>query len=97
MDLADLLLGEIRLAMRGRHNLRNALAAVAVGLELGVPFPRIAAGVARPSAHGQAMIKTATALRSAMARSASARSQPAKVAAPMASTAAPPLLRERPR
>ena len=28
--------------MPGRHNLLNALAAVAVGLELGVPFERIA-------------------------------------------------------
>ncbi len=39
-------LGEIRLALRGRHNLRNALAAVAVGLELGVPFAAVAAGLA---------------------------------------------------
>jgi len=38
--------GEIRLALRGRHNLQNALAAVAVGLELGVPFAAIAAGLA---------------------------------------------------
>jgi UDP-N-acetylmuramate--alanine ligase len=30
----------------GRHNLQNALAAVAVGLELGLPFERIAAGLA---------------------------------------------------
>src|SRR5262249_11366215 len=29
----------------GRHNLQNALAAVAVGMELGVPFERIAAGL----------------------------------------------------
>jgi UDP-N-acetylmuramate--alanine ligase len=39
-------LGPIRLKLRGRHNLQNALAAVAVGLELGVPFPQIAAGLA---------------------------------------------------
>ncbi len=39
-------LGPIRLNLRGRHNLQNALAAVAVGLELGVPFDRIAAGLA---------------------------------------------------
>ena len=32
--------------LRGRHNLQNALAAVAVGLELGVPFAQIAAGLA---------------------------------------------------
>jgi UDP-N-acetylmuramate--alanine ligase len=30
----------------GRHNLQNALAAVVVGLELGLPFERIAAGLA---------------------------------------------------
>ncbi len=39
-------LGPVRLCLRGRHNLQNALAAVAVGLELGVPFERIAAGLA---------------------------------------------------
>ena len=38
-------LGPVRLRLRGRHNLQNALAAVAVGLELGVPFDRIAAGL----------------------------------------------------
>jgi len=36
-------LGEIDLPQPGRHNLRNALAAVAVGRELGVPFA-VAAG-----------------------------------------------------
>ncbi len=35
-------LGEIALRVPGRHNLQNALAAVAVGVELGVPFDRIA-------------------------------------------------------
>jgi UDP-N-acetylmuramate--alanine ligase len=35
-------LGQIVLHVPGRHNLQNALAAVAVGLELGVPFDRIA-------------------------------------------------------
>ncbi len=39
-------LGTLRLHVPGRHNLRNALAAVGVGLELGVPFDRIAAGLA---------------------------------------------------
>jgi UDP-N-acetylmuramate--alanine ligase len=34
--------GVLRLAVPGRHNLQNALAAVAVGLEIGLPFPRIA-------------------------------------------------------
>jgi UDP-N-acetylmuramate--alanine ligase len=38
-------LGEIVLHVPGRHNLQNALAAVAVGLELGVPFDRIAAAL----------------------------------------------------
>ncbi len=33
--------GDIALQVPGRHNLQNALAAVAVGLELGVPFERI--------------------------------------------------------
>ncbi len=39
-------LGTLALQVPGRHNLRNALAAVGVGLELGVPFPQIAAGLA---------------------------------------------------
>ncbi len=39
-------LGPIRLQLLGRHNLQNALAAVAVGLELEVPFDEIAAGLA---------------------------------------------------
>jgi UDP-N-acetylmuramate--alanine ligase len=38
--------GALSLNVPGRHNLQNALAAVAVGLELGLPFPRIAAGLA---------------------------------------------------
>jgi UDP-N-acetylmuramate--alanine ligase len=33
--------GDLYLSVPGRHNLQNALAAVAVGLELGVPFDRI--------------------------------------------------------
>ena len=39
-------LGGITLHAPGLHNVRNALAAVAVGLELGVGFPAIAAGLA---------------------------------------------------
>jgi len=39
-------LGQVVLNVPGRHNLQNALAAVAVGLELGLPFERIAAGLA---------------------------------------------------
>jgi UDP-N-acetylmuramate--alanine ligase len=38
--------GDLELRVPGRHNLQNALAAVAVGLELGVPFGRIAAALA---------------------------------------------------
>ena len=38
--------GTLTLAVPGRHNLQNALAAVAVGLEVGVPFDRIVAALA---------------------------------------------------
>ena len=37
-------LGILQLRVPGRHNLLNALGAVAVGLEVGIPFPKIAAG-----------------------------------------------------
>lgn len=39
-------IGSLRLSVPGLHNLRNALAAVAVGLELDLPFARIAVGLA---------------------------------------------------
>jgi UDP-N-acetylmuramate--alanine ligase len=39
-------LGQIVLHVPGRHNLQNALAAVVVGLDLGLPFARIAAALA---------------------------------------------------
>jgi UDP-N-acetylmuramate--alanine ligase len=39
-------LGNLRLAVPGRHNVANALAAVAVGLELHVPYERIARALA---------------------------------------------------
>ncbi len=39
-------LGPLRLRVPGRHNLLNALGAVAVGLEVDVPFARIAAAMA---------------------------------------------------
>lgn len=39
-------LGEIDLPVPGKHNVYNALAAIAVGLEIGVPFEKIAAGFA---------------------------------------------------
>jgi UDP-N-acetylmuramate--alanine ligase len=38
-------LGRVRLNVPGRHNLLNAMAAIAVGLELGLPFERVAAGL----------------------------------------------------
>src|SRR5262245_5855369 len=38
-------LGTLSLAVPGRHNLQNALAAVAVGMELGLNFDRIAEGL----------------------------------------------------
>ncbi len=38
-------LGSITLNVPGLHNLQNALATVAVGLELGLPFARIASGL----------------------------------------------------
>jgi UDP-N-acetylmuramate--alanine ligase len=38
-------LGTLALNVPGRHNLQNALAAVTVGLELGLPFERIASGL----------------------------------------------------
>jgi UDP-N-acetylmuramate--alanine ligase len=42
---AERALGELTLNVPGRHNLQNALAAVAVGLELGLSFDQIAAGL----------------------------------------------------
>jgi UDP-N-acetylmuramate--alanine ligase len=38
-------LGPITLQIPGKHNVQNALAAVAVGLELGIPFARVKAGI----------------------------------------------------
>jgi UDP-N-acetylmuramate--alanine ligase len=38
-------LGQVRLRVPGRHNLLNALGAIAVGLEAAVPFPRIVAAL----------------------------------------------------
>jgi UDP-N-acetylmuramate--alanine ligase len=42
---AERALGSLALNVPGRHNLQNALAAVAVGLELGLSFDRIAGGL----------------------------------------------------
>ncbi|MEW6510425.1 MAG: UDP-N-acetylmuramate--L-alanine ligase [Bacteroidota bacterium] len=38
-------LGEIELQIPGKHNVQNALAAIGVGLELGVPFAKAKAGI----------------------------------------------------
>ncbi len=40
-------LGQVALAVPGLHNVRNALAAVAVGIELGIAFDKIRAGLAQ--------------------------------------------------
>lgn len=37
----DMVLGEVRLGMPGRHNVANALAAIAVAMELGVEFAEV--------------------------------------------------------
>jgi UDP-N-acetylmuramate--alanine ligase len=54
-------LGDVVLHVPGRHNVQNALAAVAVGMDLGVPFERIASALAefrgaerRFESHGEA-------------------------------------------
>ena len=44
-DSAAAMLGRLRLQVPGRHNLLNAIGAVAVGLEAGVTFERIAAAL----------------------------------------------------
>lgn len=46
-------LGAIRMMLRGEHNLQNALAAIAVGLELGVSFEQIVAGLAATQGVGR--------------------------------------------
>jgi UDP-N-acetylmuramate--alanine ligase len=38
-------LGTVELQIPGKHNVQNALAAIAVGLQLGIPFPTIKAGI----------------------------------------------------
>lgn len=38
-------LGEVTLQIPGNHNVQNALAAIAVGLELNVPFDKVKAGI----------------------------------------------------
>ncbi len=40
-------LGQVTLNAPGEHNVRNALAAIGVGLELGMPFDKIRDGIAR--------------------------------------------------
>lgn len=43
----DELLGKLELKVPGRHNIRNALASVAVGLELDIDFDRIRSGLVK--------------------------------------------------
>jgi UDP-N-acetylmuramate--alanine ligase len=43
---AEETIGQITLGVPGRHNLQNAVGAAAAGLELGVPFARLASGLA---------------------------------------------------
>lgn len=38
-------LGEVEIQIPGKHNVQNALAAIAVGLELGVPFGKVKSGI----------------------------------------------------
>jgi UDP-N-acetylmuramate--alanine ligase len=38
-------LGEVELQIPGKHNIQNALAAITVGLELGIPFAQVKAGI----------------------------------------------------
>jgi len=38
-------LGDVEIQIPGNHNVQNALAAIAVGLELGVPFERVKSGI----------------------------------------------------
>lgn len=38
-------LGEVEIQIPGKHNVQNALAAIAVGLELNVPFAKVKAGI----------------------------------------------------
>jgi len=40
-------LGAVTLQIPGNHNVQNALAAITVGLELGVPFAKVKAGIER--------------------------------------------------
>ena len=47
VDARGIVLGPFRLHVPGRHNALNATAAVAIGVELGVPPAQIAAGLAR--------------------------------------------------
>ncbi len=43
--IGDIPLGEVELQVPGLHNVGNALAAIGVGLEIGIPFAQIASGI----------------------------------------------------
>jgi UDP-N-acetylmuramate--alanine ligase len=47
VSLRDSRLGSVMLRMAGQHNIANALAAVAVGLELDIPFSSISEGISQ--------------------------------------------------
>lgn len=38
-------LGQVKIQVPGKHNIQNALAAITVGLELGVPFEKVKSGI----------------------------------------------------
>jgi UDP-N-acetylmuramate--alanine ligase len=49
------MLGKMRLRVPGRHNVLNSLASIAVGLELGIPFDKIAEGLTQFEGVGRRM------------------------------------------
>jgi UDP-N-acetylmuramate--alanine ligase len=47
VTFCDEVLGQVKLNAPGEHNVKNALAAIGIGLELGMPFDQIQSGIAR--------------------------------------------------
>ena len=47
VTFGDEVLGQVKLNAPGEHNVKNALAAIGIGLELGMPFDQIQSGIAR--------------------------------------------------